>query len=111
MCKVCACAKTRAWKAENAARKKAADNAYRERHRDRKIEYLRSYYEQHQEARTEKLKKEVAEITPRYVADLLKMHPAKLTPELVKLKQEQITLRRMARQLKDAIRESSKDPR
>lgn len=52
----------------------------------------------------------VRNLEPAYLAQMLKM-PLSLAPEeLLKAKAEQLTMRRLARQLKEAANESSKDP-
>lgn len=53
----------------------------------------------------------VDELGPSYVAGCLGMPTDQVTADLLALKQEQITIRRLARQLKKATHESSKDAR
>lgn len=51
------------------------------------------------------------ELPDYIVANLMKMKLAEVPPQLLELKRQQLTAHRMARQLKEATRESSKDPR
>lgn len=88
--------KYRARKAEAAK----ATTAYRQKHKDDVLRWSR-----------ESKAKDRAELGPRYLARTIGL-PLTMTPaHLLELKRQQLTAHRLARQLKDATDESSKDPR
>jgi hypothetical protein len=49
-------------------------------------------------------------MTPAYVAKVMRIKVADLTPEILAMKREQIFICRLSRQLKEKACESSKDP-
>ena len=109
-------------KAEAAARRLAlGDEARRldaERYRARKAEFakaIKAYRQRHKEDvqrwNRESKAKDRAELGPRYLARTIGL-PLSMTPaDLLELKRQQLTAHRLARQLKEANHESSKDPR
>lgn len=117
-------AKLKAWAEANPDKVQAANAARRDRKRNEWKAYRaqkyrenletakkqqRAYYEANAERVKEYHRQLVAAAAPSYVASLMQMPVAEIPEPLLRMKQEQITLRRLARQLKEAAHESSKD--
>lgn len=119
-----------AWKERNAEHARAKNKEYRSATKDRRLELERKRYwkdldkqrskaakyrAKNHEAMTlrnrERLRKDRESLGPVYVAKVLGMRPKEVPPPLLAMKQEQLALRRLARQLRKATDESSKDPR
>lgn len=81
------------------------------KHRNKVAQYRAENYEDVMRRNRERLKQDRESLGPVYVAKVLGMRPTEVPPPLLAMKQEQLALRRMARQLKEAAHESSKDPR
>ena len=120
-CKVCANARQNAYSltekgcaARRASRKKyaASEKGIRVR-RELKIEYRKS--DNGREYERSCRRAGAANLSDRYIKHYiyktLGMRWGQITPELIEMKREQLTLRRLARQLKEAANESSKDTR
>lgn len=84
----------RKWREANAQRLKAMDMAWRKDHPEKVAEYRR---------------KHVDEVSQSYVANLLEIPTAKVPPELLQMKRDEIALRRMARTLKKASNENQQN--
>lgn len=97
--------------AENPDKVKAINAEYRAKNRPkvsaRKAEYRSKNLEKVKASNA----KHSLGLSQSYVAGTLGMRVGELTPLLLELKRQQLTLRRMARQLKKASNESSKNPR
>lgn len=78
----------------NSADRKAMGKAWRKDHPEKVSEYRR---------------KHVDEVSQSYVANLLEIPTAKVTPELLQMKRDEIALRRMARTLKKASNENQQN--
>lgn len=119
-------AKDRAWYARNRV-KKLAQNAARvaaDPHKEaaRVRAWRQRNYEWHmlkvrawQAANPDKVKeiarRRVAELTQDYLAGLIGLPVKEVPHDLLEMKRDQLLVRRMARQLKEAINESSKESR
>jgi hypothetical protein len=88
--------RARYWKDPDKARKKAE-------------EYRTDKYEDVMRRNREHLKEDRENLGPVYVAKVLGMRRKEVPPQLLEMKKEQLTLRRLARQLRKAKNESSKD--
>lgn len=86
---------------------------YVSKNKDKVFKTNKSWREAHAEELKEKHRRNsrryVDTIDPVYVAVMLRMRRAEISDDLIALKQEQILIRRLARQLKKASNESSKD--
>lgn len=87
--------------------------SYVSKNKDKVFKTNKAWREAHAEELKEKhrrnSKRLVDTIDPAYVAVMLRMRRAEIPDELIALKQEQILIRRLARQLKKASNESSED--
>ena len=116
----------KAWAEANPDKVRAAKERYAARKGDALKAEKRARYLQNREAALMKNKawrdanpdkvaayrrRLVDELWPSYVAGCLGMPTDQVPADLLALKQEQMTIRRLARQLKEAAHESSKDPR
>lgn len=88
-------ARSAAWNAANAEKVAAYQAAYRA-----------AYYPANFEKIAARRADYVASLSASYLSSLLGIPTAQLTPELLELKREQLSLRRLARQLKKAANES-----
>ncbi len=70
----------------------------------------RAYSKAHPERQRERWARERKELGDLYVAAVMGLRKGACPPELLALKREQLATRRLARQLKKATDESSKDP-
>lgn len=82
-----------------------------DKHRHKVAQYKAENYDDVMRRNRERLKEDRESLGPVYVAKVLGMRPKEVPPPLLAMKQEQLALRRLARQLKKATNESSKDPR
>lgn len=89
-------ARSRAYYAENKQKCKAQTAGYRVKN----AEKLKASGAKHR-----------TEISPSYAARAIGLKTSQLTPEILALKREQLTLHRLARQLRKAKDESSTDTR
>ena len=80
-----------------------------DKHRNKVAQYRVENYEDVMRRNRERLKQDRENLGPIYVAKVLGMRKTDVPPTLLAMKQEQLTLRRMARQLRKATNESSKD--
>jgi hypothetical protein len=81
------------------------------KHRNKVAKYRAENHEAVTLRNRERLREDRESLGPVYVAKVLGMRPKEVPPPLLAMKQEQLALRRLARQLKKATHESSKDPR
>jgi hypothetical protein len=82
-----------------------------DKHRREAAEYRAENREALTQRNRERLRQDRESLGPVYVAKVLGMRPKEVPPPLLAMKQEQLALRRLARQLRKATDESSKDPR
>lgn len=95
-----------------------AKNAKHKSWRDRNREHVRRYaraearalYARNPEKYRQIAKAGAEQMTPAYVAKVMRIKVADLTPEILAMKREQIFICRLSRQLKEKACESSKDP-
>lgn len=78
----------------NAAEWKARNRAWREAHQEQVAAYRRRL---------------VDDVAPSYAASMLGMPAAKVTPELLQMKRDEIALRRLSRLLKEISNEDQQD--
>ncbi len=76
----------------------------------RSLEMKRNSYRNDGGKKLARQKLHAAELTDYYVASSMGLKKSQCTPELLAMKREQLLARRLARQLKKAADESSKDP-
>ena len=92
------------YRAENAEKEKA----YRAKHRVENAEKAKAYVAKYRVENAEKVKayvaKQTAELSPSYVANLLRIPVAEIPPELLDLKREQLQLYRLTNKLRKEIR-------
>lgn len=92
------------WKATHPDQKRAYDKAYAQKHRDRRLRSAKKNSRRY-----------VNNMSDNYLRQLLvegtAMRHADIPADVVALKREQLTLRRLARQLMKEINESSSDTR
>ena len=104
----------------NSADRKAMGKAWRKDHPEKVAEYRRKHADEakamgmawrkdHPEKVAEYRRKHVDEVSQSYVANLLEIPTAKVTPELLQMKRDEIALRRMARTLKKASNENQQN--
>jgi hypothetical protein len=114
-CKTCRNRQKIEWSHANRQRCAAYSLAYQKRHPDRARQCRADWRERNKDKVIAAAKalndKNVALCTPSYCASAMRIPLSELTPELLALKREQLTIRRLARQLKEKANESSTDPR
>ncbi len=130
VCKLCRRASSKAWRQKN--KRKDLESKYRwkennrekylakerERRSKNKERYLASHMtwiaknpEKAKAMRRAASAKQTERMNDCYVANALRLKKADAPPELLALKREQLTIHRLARQLKEKANESSTDPR
>ena len=115
-CKACIYKKNKAWsQANNTGRHYKSQRAWAKKNPDKCRKYIDAWRARNKdyalEAGRARAAIRVALISPSYCATIIGIPTAELTPELLALKREQLTIRRLARQLKEKANESSTDPR
>ena len=98
-----------AWAKENADKVKSCDRKWREANAQRLKAMDMAWRKDHPEKVAEYRRKHVDEVSQSYVASLLEIPTAKVTPELLQMKRDEIALRRMARTLKKASNENQQN--
>lgn len=95
-----------AWAALTPAERLQRGRDQREARRDYYAKHAREYHATHRDTQIAKMKARTDELSPSYLASKLKLRLADVTPELLALKREQMTLYRLGKQLKAQIKES-----
>lgn len=112
-CKACALAARAAYRKKNLAAVREQDKAYCRAKAQERRDKQRAYYEQtrqtRKEARAAFNRRMVEEISPAYVAGMLKMPVAEVPADLMQLKTDELALRRLARLLKERCDEDEQD--
>ena len=94
--------------------KNAKHKSWRDRNRERVRLYAsaeaRALYARNPEKYREISKACAEQMTPAYVAGVMRIKVEELTPGILAPKREQLFICRLSRQLKESVRESSKDP-
>lgn len=97
-----------AWRKANPEKMRASDKSWREVNRERENARQRAWVKANPEKTRARDAKQRAELTPPYVAYLLGIPVAQLTPELLELKRQQIETHRLAKQVKTHLKERRK---
>ena len=116
----------KAWVARNANHVRAKRREYQQATKERRRELERARYwlapEKHRAEATEyrtanadkvrtknreRLRQDREQLGPIYVAKVLGMRPAEIPKPLMALKKEQLTIRRLARQLREGVKDES----
>jgi len=114
-CKKCASKSNAEYRKKTPEKHRLKGKNWRDRNPEYLAEYLKAWAARNpdkvRERRRRQSLRDVEQMSPRYVAHILKMDMEQITTELIAMKREQLTIRRLARQLKEKANESSTDPR
>ena len=98
------------YRAKDPERQSAYSAAYRAQNREKLASYQAAYRAKNLKKVGLRQAKKRDELAPHYVASQLGISLKQAPPELLALKREQLTILRLARKLKKAANESSKNP-
>lgn len=101
----------RKYREMNIDKVRAQSAAWYLKNKEREAAKKKEWAKNNKEKRREQDRAAAERMNSRYTAKALRMRAAEITPELIALKREQLTIHRLARQLKEKANESSTDPR
>ena len=104
-CAACALAYAAAYRKANPEKLKAKAKAIRKANLETYRANGAAYRKANPEKKAAIAARSIAEMRPSYIGVLLGIHVSALTPELIALKREQLEIRRLARQLKQATKD------
>jgi hypothetical protein len=100
-------AKQKEWAIKNSESIKARQKAYRSLNAASIKDKQNEWWLANSQARREWKREYVEKLSDGYIASILGLKVKEITPELLALKQEQLSIHRLARQLKEKVNESS----